>query len=238
MHFDQSQAEPTHSTSLNPLNFPPSFWCLLSHPLETLYWSEKFITFQGELVTESTKLSNASMWKQLYVLDSSVQPHTIDQSLSSFIYSIYSPPNLSTAINDCTYMTLNISYYIHNNTPHIFYSCLYPSHIKLTMAVHSRGGHGPLKEKMEVQTMGVSIELSEKAAYLVWEDLTVVLPNLRESERRKILSGLSGYAQLGGTMAIMGPSGSGKSTLLDSLAGIVFIFSPSGFYIYGIFSTV
>lgn len=56
--------------------------------------------------------------------------------------------------------------------------------------------------------------------YLVWEDLTVVLPNFKKDEpTKRLLNGLSGYAEPGRIMAIMGPSGSGKSTLLDSLAG-------------------
>ncbi|CAK9183475.1 unnamed protein product [Ilex paraguariensis] len=56
-------------------------------------------------------------------------------------------------------------------------------------------------------------------AYLVWEDLTVVLPNFGHGPTKRLLHGLSGYAVPGRIMAIMGPSGSGKSTLLDSLAG-------------------
>ncbi|XP_047979866.1 ABC transporter G family member 15-like [Salvia hispanica] len=56
-------------------------------------------------------------------------------------------------------------------------------------------------------------------AYLVWEDLTVVLPNFGQGPTRKLLHGLRGYAVPGRIMAIMGPSGSGKSTLLDALAG-------------------
>lgn len=57
-------------------------------------------------------------------------------------------------------------------------------------------------------------------AYLVWRDLTVMLPNFGQGPVKKLLNGLDGYAEPGRIMAIMGPSGSGKSTLLDSLAGI------------------
>ncbi|KAL6527809.1 ABC transporter G member 15 [Orobanche minor] len=55
--------------------------------------------------------------------------------------------------------------------------------------------------------------------YLVWQDLSVVLPNFGHGSTKKLLHGLNGYAEPGRIMAIMGPSGSGKSTLLDSLAG-------------------
>ncbi|KAK3205238.1 hypothetical protein Dsin_019284 [Dipteronia sinensis] len=55
--------------------------------------------------------------------------------------------------------------------------------------------------------------------YLVWEDLTVVLPNLGNGPTKRLINGLTGYAQPGRIMAIMGPSGSGKSTLLDAFAG-------------------
>ncbi|KAL2485479.1 ABC transporter G family member 15 [Abeliophyllum distichum] len=60
---------------------------------------------------------------------------------------------------------------------------------------------------------------SSGGAYLVWEDLTVLLPNFGHGPTKKLLHGLNGYAEPGRIMAVMGPSGSGKSTLLDSLAG-------------------
>ena len=61
-------------------------------------------------------------------------------------------------------------------------------------------------------------------AYLVWEDLTVVIPGFRNAPTKRILQCLSGYAEPGRMMAIMGPSGSGKSTLLNSLAGSTSLF--------------
>ncbi|KAK3420680.1 hypothetical protein EUGRSUZ_G01539 [Eucalyptus grandis] len=42
---------------------------------------------------------------------------------------------------------------------------------------------------------------------------------LAHEPKRKLLNRLSGYAQTGRILAVMGPSGSGKSTFLDSLAG-------------------
>lgn len=76
-------------------------------------------------------------------------------------------------------------------------------------------------------TMETNMDLSSRgrdnhqraAMYLVWEDLSVVLPNFKNGHSRRLLDGLSGFAEPGRIMAIMGPSGSGKSTLLDSLAG-------------------
>lgn len=60
--------------------------------------------------------------------------------------------------------------------------------------------------------------------FLVWEELTVVLPNFGDGPTRRILNGLNGCAEPGRIMAIMGPSGSGKSTLLDVLAGLPSLF--------------
>ncbi|KAG2671139.1 hypothetical protein I3760_14G119400 [Carya illinoinensis] len=59
----------------------------------------------------------------------------------------------------------------------------------------------------------------ERGMYLLWQDLTVVVPNFGNGHSRRLLDGLTGFAEPGRIMAIMGPSGSGKSTLLDSLAG-------------------
>ncbi|GER41081.1 ABC transporter G family member [Striga asiatica] len=61
-------------------------------------------------------------------------------------------------------------------------------------------------------------------AYLVWQDLNVVLPKFGQQPIKNLLNGLNGYAGPGRIMAIMGPSGSGKSTLLDSLAVLFFVF--------------
>lgn len=69
-------------------------------------------------------------------------------------------------------------------------------------------------------TMAPSRSMKERATYLVWRDLTVVLPNFGHGHTKRLLNGISGFAEPGRIMAIMGPSGSGKSTLLDSLAGI------------------
>ncbi|OIW08808.1 hypothetical protein TanjilG_16389 [Lupinus angustifolius] len=55
--------------------------------------------------------------------------------------------------------------------------------------------------------------------YLVWEDLSVIVPNFGNGHTRRLLNRLSGYAEPNKIMAIMGPSGSGKSTLLDAFAG-------------------
>ncbi|KAI3518282.1 hypothetical protein L1887_06828 [Cichorium endivia] len=66
--------------------------------------------------------------------------------------------------------------------------------------------------------MGASRSMRERATYLVWRDLTVVLPNFSHGHTKRLLNGITGYAEPGRIMAIMGPSGSGKSTLLDSLA--------------------
>ncbi|XP_028081897.1 ABC transporter G family member 12-like [Camellia sinensis] len=59
----------------------------------------------------------------------------------------------------------------------------------------------------------------ERGMYLVWEDLRVVVPNFGNGHTKKLINGLTGFAEPGRIIVIMGPSGSGKSTLLHSLAG-------------------
>ncbi|KAI3706745.1 hypothetical protein L6452_24684 [Arctium lappa] len=68
-------------------------------------------------------------------------------------------------------------------------------------------------------SMGPSTSMKERASYLVWQDLRVMLPSTGDGPTKKLLHGLNGFAEPGRLMAIMGPSGSGKSTLLDALAG-------------------
>ncbi|KAJ1408943.1 P-loop containing nucleoside triphosphate hydrolase [Sesbania bispinosa] len=75
---------------------------------------------------------------------------------------------------------------------------------------------------MELQGTNAGIAVDNKRGVcLVWEDLTVVAPNFSSRPERKLLNGLSGYAEPNRIMAVIGPSGSGKTTLLDALAGIL-----------------
>jgi ABC-type multidrug transport system ATPase subunit len=63
--------------------------------------------------------------------------------------------------------------------------------------------------------------------HLVWEDLSVVIPNFGSGHTKRLLNGLNGFAEPNRIMAVMGPSGSGKSTLLDALAGLLLGFTVS-----------
>ncbi|KAG5517500.1 hypothetical protein RHGRI_038039 [Rhododendron griersonianum] len=84
--------------------------------------------------------------------------------------------------------------------------------MEIEAASASYGGGGDVENGVQRFNGGDRVP-----AFLVWEDLTVVLP--KNGTTRRLLSGLTGYAEPGRIMAIMGPSGSGKSTLLDCLAG-------------------
>lgn len=95
--------------------------------------------------------------------------------------------------------------------------------MEIESATHEPGPHKNYKnaiydDDVESEASGGSSS-GVAVAYLVWEDLTVVLPSFGNKPTKRILQGINGYAEPGRIMAIMGPSGSGKSTLLDSLAG-------------------
>ncbi|XP_027351091.1 ABC transporter G family member 15-like [Abrus precatorius] len=51
---------------------------------------------------------------------------------------------------------------------------------------------------------------------MVWEDLTV---ECFGTHKKKLLTGITGFAEPGRIMAVMGPSGCGKTTLLNSFTG-------------------
>lgn len=65
----------------------------------------------------------------------------------------------------------------------------------------------------------VEKEILDGNISLTWRELGVSVSN-GKSGHKMILQDLTGYAQQGEVLAIMGPSGSGKSTLLDALAGV------------------
>ncbi|KAH7438230.1 hypothetical protein KP509_04G006500 [Ceratopteris richardii] len=84
------------------------------------------------------------------------------------------------------------------------------------------GGLSPLSEtlwkNLKNQKPSPIEQGGEASAWLTWKDLTVCVSN-SVGETHAVLENISGYAEPGYMMAIMGPSGSGKSTLLDALAG-------------------
>lgn len=78
------------------------------------------------------------------------------------------------------------------------------------------GGLSPLSETLWKEKTDTEL-IGDVSARLTWKDLTVTV-SLSNGDTQKVLEGLTGYAEPGSLMALMGPSGSGKSTLLDALA--------------------
>ncbi|KAL1312446.1 hypothetical protein HN51_039058 [Arachis hypogaea] len=75
---------------------------------------------------------------------------------------------------------------------------------------------------MELHDGGAIMESDNniREVCLVWENLEVEVVSSYSNERRKkVLNGISGYAEPNRIMALIGPSGAGKSTFLDALAG-------------------
>lgn len=82
----------------------------------------------------------------------------------------------------------------------------------------------PQAQKSTIQqltTDNAGFTSKSDGVFLTWKDLWVTVPD-RQSGRRPTLQRLTGYAQPGEVLAIMGPAGYGKSTLLDVLAGKIY----------------
>ncbi|KAH9328181.1 hypothetical protein KI387_000289, partial [Taxus chinensis] len=80
---------------------------------------------------------------------------------------------------------------------------------KITRRVELVAGNSVMTNSDHDYTSGV---------WLTWKDVWVTVPNPRGGSKI-LVQGLTGSAQPGQMVVIMGPSGSGKSTLLDALAG-------------------
>jgi ABC-type multidrug transport system fused ATPase/permease subunit len=82
------------------------------------------------------------------------------------------------------------------------------------------GGLSPLSQTLWKETTDTNT-IGNVSAWLTWQELSVTI-SISSGETQTVLQGLTGYAEPGTLMALMGPSGSGKSTLLDALAGILY----------------
>lgn len=85
-----------------------------------------------------------------------------------------------------------------------------------------------IKVDMAMSSYGNDIDyITRSGVCMTWKELGVSVETSKNGKKR-ILQEVTGYAEPGEVLAIMGPSGSGKSTLLDALAGSSMLL----FYIY------
>lgn len=88
---------------------------------------------------------------------------------------------------------------------------------RINRAPQVAGGLSPLSQTLWKETTDTN-NIGNVSAWLTWQELCVTV-SISNGETQTVLQGLTGYAEPGTLMALMGPSGSGKSTLLDALAG-------------------
>jgi len=92
---------------------------------------------------------------------------------------------------------------------------------------HVVAGLSPLSQTLWKESTDTK-NIGNVSAWLTWQELSVTV-SISSGDTQTVLQGLTGYAEPGTLMALMGPSGSGKSTLLDALAGI--LYQVGSFYI-------
>ncbi|KAK8877617.1 ABC transporter [Apiospora arundinis] len=104
-----------------------------------------------------------------------------------------------------------------------------PKHLTLKTGPDSsdneKGEMDPDVPPVGIQTPSQSVS-SHNGRTLAWEDMTLELDI--DGGTRRILDGLSGFAEPGQLTALMGASGAGKTTLLNALAGRLDFGSLSG----------
>ncbi|MCP9262477.1 Protein white [Dirofilaria immitis] len=99
---------------------------------------------------------------------------------------------------------------------------------KTTTKIHSQDSNQHLRQDESLPLLE-SAELNNEGKIVTWSDITVKVPLSKKTltqclkiareprETKTILSGVSGYATPGTTLAIMGSSGTGKTVLLNAL---------------------